>query len=223
MLTMPPELKKLDGSSWNLGSVVYHIVKKSDKYNLDEGYIGVTGNFTQRKKQHLDALSMGGHKNYKLQEYYDEFKDFLEIYVYKTFPDGSIKHAYSLEEYLRPQANIGLNIAVGGKREFDEVFNAKKYSITATQQTPAVNIFTAVKNLFKSADKSLATFAENSLKKSELTQANNKKELEEWAKQQQLKSDLKIAAHIARRKQNPISKEDAANIEASKKENNLNR
>jgi hypothetical protein len=212
-----PELKKLDGSSWNLGAVVYHIVKKSDKYNLDEGYIGVTGNFEQRKKQHIDGLSVGEHTNYKLQEYYDEFKDVLEVYAYKTFLGGTIKDAYLLEEYLRPRPNIGLNIAVGGKREFDERFNTKKYSVTATQQTPAVNIFTAVKNIFKSADKSLATFAENSLKKSELTQTNNKKELEEWAKQQQLKSDRKIAAHIARRKQNPLSKEDAANIEAWKK------
>ncbi len=50
------KLSKLDLDALNSSRVsVYHIVKKSDKYNLNEGYIGVTGNFNQREQQHFGA------------------------------------------------------------------------------------------------------------------------------------------------------------------------
>ncbi|MEZ8197061.1 GIY-YIG nuclease family protein [Vibrio cortegadensis] len=105
---------------------IYHIRRPEHANNLDEGYIGVTGNLTSRIQQHKSKLIKGEHTNHKLQSYYDESK-IIDFVLYKSCATKS--EAYQLEGYLRPVANVGLNIAVGGDLTYENRFESKKYNV----------------------------------------------------------------------------------------------
>ena len=135
--------------------IVYHIVHKDHKLDIDQGYIGVTGNLERRKEQHFEALQSGNHRNHKLQSYYNEHSASILMYVYKSFPANKEKFAYKLEEFLRPHANVGLNIAVGGKKTDDELFNAKQYSQNAEKRSYGSNLLSGLTNSLKLGIKDL--------------------------------------------------------------------
>ena len=86
---------------------VYHIYKDGD--TLDDGYIGVSVDATNRIKYHLSKLEINSHPNKKLQEAYDD------NYKTKILLEGDESYCYYIENKLRPKSNMGLNIAVGGK------------------------------------------------------------------------------------------------------------
>ncbi|MCG9613252.1 hypothetical protein L1D41_26860 [Vibrio harveyi] len=92
---------------------VYHIRTVGD-YELDRGYIGVSSNVTVREKDHWLHLERGDHKNYKLQAAFNRTDlEFVILY------SGLTEHeAYDLEKQYRPYANVGLNIAPGGKKGY---------------------------------------------------------------------------------------------------------
>lgn len=83
---------------------LYHIKLKGSE-DLSEGYIGVTErDLSQRFKEHELANSKVGNAIRK-------YKDLIEIVEIKT---GNIDTMYSEEFKLRPEINIGWNIAIGG-------------------------------------------------------------------------------------------------------------
>lgn len=86
---------------------VYHIYKDGD--TIDDGYVGVSVDVTNRLKYHLSKLKTMSHPNKKLQEAYSgEYKT-------KILLEGDESYCYFIENKLRPRSNMGLNIAVGGK------------------------------------------------------------------------------------------------------------
>ncbi len=70
------------------------------------------------------------------------------------------------------------------------------------------NIFSGIKNLVKTFDKSLSTFAENALHKSQIQQDNNKAEMEKWSKEEEIKRERKLAAHIKYQKENALTSKE---------------
>lgn len=198
----------LPTSLTNLGTVVvYHIVKSEDKNNLDLGYVGVTTNFAKRKIDHFEALNFDKHRNKKLQKYYREFSESIIMYVYKSFPKNEEDAAYQLEEFLRPKSNIGLNIAVGGSKKYEEIFNAKEYSTSSYDNSKSDNFFSAIKKGLKNLDKKLETFADEALTKTELDKKRQPKELEQWEKEQNAKLEQRIHNHLNRPKLDPKDQE----------------
>ena len=196
MFTLSPTLKNLNSV------VVYHIVKSTDKYNLDEGYIGVTNDLERRRTQHFEALKLNEHKNIHLQNYYKKHNDNVVMYVYKTFPLSKERYAYQLEEFLRPKVNVGLNIAVGGKKPYNEIFNVKQYSESSYVNSKSKNIFSAFKDGLKIFDKKLATIAHEALEKTKHEQKMSEKKLDIWKKQKEGEQNQRILQHLNRTKLN---------------------
>ncbi|EKO3833930.1 GIY-YIG nuclease family protein [Vibrio harveyi] len=212
----------------SLSVYVYHIVHEDHKFDLEQGYIGVTKNLERRKPQHFEALKANEHRNYKLQEYYNIHKDKVILYLYKSFPNNKEASAYQLEEFLRPRPNIGLNIAVGGQKTADEVFNAKKYTVSSTHRSPGENLWSGISNYFKTLDKRFASYAEESLKKEEVNQrlqpqkmARLQKELEQKEKERQLKHDKSVLKHLKYLKENSLSEEDQKLVDSWRNRNGV--
>ena len=93
---------------------VYHIYKEGD--TLDEGYIGISDNVSNRIGQHFTKLSNNKHPNYKLQEAYNQSQ-----YSVKVLVKSTRKYCLSIEKLLRPKRNMGLNIAGGGGGNSDPI------------------------------------------------------------------------------------------------------
>jgi len=89
---------------------LYWIRKTTDTDIFTEGYIGITINPDARWKSHLykAKTSKRNHKLYNALRKSSDFK--LQILVC-----SSIDYCLSLENKLRPVANIGLNHAEGGR------------------------------------------------------------------------------------------------------------
>ena len=77
------------------------------------GYVGVSSNFTARKKQHLLHLKNKCHVNYKLQKAWDE-GEFNEDSIQILASGLSRNEAYQKELSLRGRTNLGWNINKGG-------------------------------------------------------------------------------------------------------------
>ena len=79
--------------------------------SIEEGYIGISTNVTQRKKQHFAALLSGSHTNGHLQNAFDKYKDlYLEvIHTCKTEAE-----MIQWEVHYRPTPRQGWNIKAGG-------------------------------------------------------------------------------------------------------------
>jgi len=86
---------------------VYHIYKEGD--SLNDGYIGVSKNIDNRLQCHFTSLKSGIHGNRKLQEAYDN-----DDYIHRILLEADRDYCYRIERLLRPNYNMGLNIAVGG-------------------------------------------------------------------------------------------------------------
>lgn len=83
---------------------LYHICRKQDKYNFNEGYIGVAR--SPRKR-----WASGGYKqNPHLTNAFRKYDDIIK-YVVKI---GTKAECLANELRLRPERNIGWNIAKGG-------------------------------------------------------------------------------------------------------------
>ena len=87
---------------------VYHIYKTGD--TLDDGYVGVTRDIDNRKRDHFNKLEKHKHQNLKLQEAYDS-----NIYTFRVILESSEEFCYYIENKLRPSYNMGLNISIGGR------------------------------------------------------------------------------------------------------------
>lgn len=149
---------------------IYHIVIKSEVDNVDVGYIGVTKDFNRRKMQHFTSLATKGHINYKLQDYFEEHKDNITMYVFKEF--DTEEKAYRFEATLRPHANIGLNIASGGKKEYQERFESKNFR----DEHKSKGFFGRVRTMLKAANHSLDSWAAESVRQMEYKKAQAEEE-----------------------------------------------
>ena len=76
-----------------------------------DGYIGISTNVEQRRKQHFSTLLAGTHTNGHLQNAFDKYKDlYLEIlHTCKTEQE-----MIDWEAHYRPEPRIGWNIKAGG-------------------------------------------------------------------------------------------------------------
>jgi len=110
-----------------MDTCIYHLRYKEDHNNIDKGYIGLTNNPSRRKAEHWGALVLNSHKNYKLQQAFNDRSEDIEFVIYKEFDCRD--DAKLLEETLRPVKNVGWNIAVGGERSEKERFRQKTFNI----------------------------------------------------------------------------------------------
>lgn len=85
--------------------ILYHICKPTDKGKLSEGYIGVTNNFSWRKKQHF----LYNHSNLLLQ---NSIKKYGAIMY--PISEADKETILEMEKWLRPHDNIGWNLVRGG-------------------------------------------------------------------------------------------------------------
>lgn len=86
---------------------VYHICRKSDRFDYSKGYIGVSKYPTKRWSYHrLENVT-----NPHLRSAIDKYDDLVYYVIYT----GEYNHCYELEKVLRPERNIGWNISVGGE------------------------------------------------------------------------------------------------------------
>jgi hypothetical protein len=78
-------------------AMLYWLHRPDELNMFDSGYVGVTENLPARMRCH----------KHRFKEIWDQLK--LTILVI-----GSVKYLFELEKKLRPQKNIGLNLARGG-------------------------------------------------------------------------------------------------------------
>lgn len=78
---------------------------------LSEGYIGVSDNVRKRVNSHFKMLKNNIHENIHLSRVYDKYK---ETIICNIILEGSEDYCYEIENKLRPEKNIGWNIAEGG-------------------------------------------------------------------------------------------------------------
>ena len=93
--------------------VVYHITPYNKWHNnYQYGYIGVSKNFSERKRKHLSHLERNTHCNHKLKAAWLKHGNlkFTIIKICKTEHD-----MYEAERCLRPKSHMGWNIRRGGK------------------------------------------------------------------------------------------------------------
>jgi len=92
-------------------AVVYWIRHKdhSDPYN--QGYVGVTTNFSRRTKSHIREVKQSKHSNEFLLENLTD-----EVVIDLLF-EGLEEECYDLERKYRPFMYVGWNIAPGVLRE----------------------------------------------------------------------------------------------------------
>jgi hypothetical protein len=77
---------------------------------IDDGYIGVTCDTSERFSRHRLDLKKGMHINIHLQRVYNKGHK----PIYKILVIGGKDYIYNLEKTLRPTKNVGYNIAEGG-------------------------------------------------------------------------------------------------------------
>lgn len=77
---------------------------------LTQGYIGVSKNVVKRIKDHLYMLEQNTHENIHLSRSYKKYGNF----VHDIILEGDENYCYLIENFIRPEYNIGWNIAPGG-------------------------------------------------------------------------------------------------------------
>lgn len=100
---------------------VYHIHHPNMKVN--EGYIGVTNNFSKRKHSHLNAAKHNKHNNPILSRILRKYPDiqFTELHI-----NLSKDAAYMCENFYRPKPLMGWNIKAGGEVNIEHSPTTKK-------------------------------------------------------------------------------------------------
>lgn len=78
---------------------------------VTDGYIGISTNVEQRKKQHFTALLSGTHTNGHLQNAFTKYKD-LSLEILHTCKTET--EMIQWEVYYRPEPRQGWNIKAGG-------------------------------------------------------------------------------------------------------------
>ncbi|WP_373953062.1 hypothetical protein [Vibrio pomeroyi] len=162
----------------------------------------MTNDFNRRKMQHFTSLAMKGHINYKLQDYFEEHKDDITMYVFKEF-DTEDK-AYRFEATLRPHANIGLNIASGGKKEYHERFESKSFR---NEHKPK-GFFGYIKTLLRAANHNLDSWAADSVHKAK----TRKKRLETWSEEFERSIEAQKAAQQTEAKKTMTFKKPSQSV-----------
>lgn len=87
-----------------MATYLYHICRRCDKGNLSEGYIGISVDCKRRWSKHRSQPN--GHLKCAMEKYDD--------IVYDIITEGYEEEMLRMEQWLRPQKNIGWNIAEGG-------------------------------------------------------------------------------------------------------------
>lgn len=87
--------------------LVYHCHRKQDKKDYSKGYIGATSDLDRRKVEHIKYASAN---NQHFQNALSKYSDIEWSVIF----EGSEEDCLALEKRLRPEYNIGWNIAVGG-------------------------------------------------------------------------------------------------------------
>lgn len=83
---------------------LYHIHRNEDKSDLCKGYIGISKNPELRFKQHLKK------PNKILKNALSKYSDITMTVI----TEGSLEEMLRMEEVLRPDVNLGWNLAKGG-------------------------------------------------------------------------------------------------------------
>ena len=86
-----------------------HYPEHSDMFS--EGYIGVSIDPQKRLKRHFCLIEGGWHENPHLKRVFNKHKDKI---VQSVILCGTEEYCYELESKLRPNKQIGWNIAEGG-------------------------------------------------------------------------------------------------------------
>ncbi len=86
--------------------IVYWIHRSCHTNILVEGYIGVTDNLSNRLKYHINK-----NQNQHLKRAFDKYDDFTISIITLNW---SRSYCDYIEYLLRPEKNIGYNIAIGG-------------------------------------------------------------------------------------------------------------
>ena len=89
---------------------IYHIYKQENENEYDKGYIGITNNPQRRKSAHFRLLNDNKHYNNHLQNAYNKYGTLK----FKIICITNYEHACYMENKLRPEKRIGLNISIGG-------------------------------------------------------------------------------------------------------------
>ena len=89
--------------------VVYWLHRKTHKNILTEGYVGITINPERREKEYRRVSGTGLH-NIHLTRALEKYDDI----VFEVIFDGTRDECINEEIRLRPEKNIGWNIAMGG-------------------------------------------------------------------------------------------------------------
>lgn len=84
---------------------VYHAAREEDVDDYTKGYIGVSIDPARRQKEH-ERVNLNPHLRNALDKYCD-----IEWHV---IFEGTDEECYAKEQELRPEINIGWNIAIGG-------------------------------------------------------------------------------------------------------------
>ncbi|NMM21660.1 MAG: hypothetical protein HHJ15_17205 [Rhodoferax sp.] len=91
---------------------LYHLRDRENTGGFgSDGYIGISDNFSRRKKQHFDALSKGSHTNERLQAAYNKYPKKIEFYLVTS---GAKKEVEARERLLVPKPNHHWNKQTGG-------------------------------------------------------------------------------------------------------------
>ncbi len=80
------------------------------EHTLEEGYIGVSNNATQRYSDHCYLIENEKHENIHLTR---AFKKYKKEIIFTILAEGPELYCYEIEIKLRPIKNIGWNIAEG--------------------------------------------------------------------------------------------------------------
>lgn len=86
---------------------LYHLCREGDIGDLDKGYIGVSYSPEQRWQQHKHST-----KNPRLEEAFNKYTD-INMFI---LAEGEEKCILEMERMLRPEPDIGWNIAIGGSK-----------------------------------------------------------------------------------------------------------
>lgn len=84
---------------------LYHICREGDVGSLSQGYIGISTNVERRWKEHK-----AGRTNKHLKNALDKYDDVQFMII----TEGNKDEILRMEEWLRPEENMGWNIAKGG-------------------------------------------------------------------------------------------------------------
>ena len=93
---------------------IYWIKLEDHKDMTEEGYIGVSANIDRRFKDHLREMKNGGHTNPILNNVFEKYgEDKIKM---QLVLEGEEDYCYLMEQKLRPEKDIGWNIAIGGSK-----------------------------------------------------------------------------------------------------------